>query len=302
MHTRSVFSAAALACAIFMPSFAFSSAVTLAPTAGNGVLPQLADTEGNFVATGATVNLGSVTTPSVLTIAGNSGTKSFSETGRIFINAWSNAGLVSLANPNGTIANTGLGTDYAMYIDFTLMGTGSWGSTPFDANQFTADPLSGASFSGTLFASLAPGFGVAHNFGTLSLVPDPTTNAQAILSITSLAGLAPGASGNAQSNFSAVLAFNPADDAEGNDGFFRAPSPFNININVGSVGGNVGNTSYTVLADGSVVISTPRAGSSPSTGNLTFSNAVPEPGSLALVSIALFGLGFAAKRKRNHSM
>lgn len=303
MNTRSVLSAAALACAIIIPTLALASPVTLAPTAGNGALPQLADTEGNFVATGATINLGSVTSPSVLTISGNSGAQTFSETGRIFINAWSNSALVNVGNPNGTISNTGLGSDYALYIDFTLTGSGSWGAGPGDFFQYTANPLAGGAFSGTLFAALASeGFVTSYNFGTLSLVPDPTTNAQAILQVAGLANMAPGASGNAQSNFSAVLAFNPAADAEGADGFFRAPSPFNININVGSVGGNVGNTSYTVKADGSVEISTPRVNTSPSTGNLTFTNAVPEPGSLALVSVALLGLGVAANRKRNRSM
>jgi len=287
---------------MFTTTVVSAAAITLAPTAGNGALPTLG-TQANFVATGATINLGSAASPAVLTIAGNTGTQSFAETGRIFINAWSNSTLVTLGNPNGTIANTGLGTDYAFFIDFSFTGMGSWGLGS-NSNQFTANPIMGGSFNATLFAALASeGFGTSYNFGSLSLVANSTTNAQAILNATGPGFLNPGASGAAQSNFSAVLAFNPAAGTAGADGFFRAPSPFNININVGSVGGNVGNTTYTVMADGSVQISTPTAGSSPSTGNLTFTqNQVPEPGSLALVSIALLGLGLAANRKRNRSM
>jgi len=298
MQSTSVLKAAALASSLFVAMSANAGTVTLAPTANNGpALPTLGTT-ADFQATGATINLGSTTTPSVLTINSNTGSTTFSESGRIFLNAWTNQALFDpIFNPNATVPNSGLGTDYAFYIDFTLNGSGSWGSPQF--NQFTADPLLGGSFTGTLFAVLASAPGTAYNFGTLSLIPDPTTNAQAVLQTVVPSGLAPGANGQAQTNFSAVLAFAPAAGTTGANGFFKAPDPFVININVGSVGGNVGNTTYVVDETGKVIISTPTAGTSPSTGNLTFTtvNRVPEPGSLVLTSLALIGLGLTAKRK-----
>ena len=292
MQSTSVLKAAALASSLFVAVAANAGTITLAPTANNGpVLPTLGTT-ADFQATGATINLGSSATPSVLTINSNTGSTTFSETGRIFLNAWTNQALF-----DPTVPNTGLGTDYAFYIDFTLNGSGSWGSPLFQ--QFTANPLSGGSFTGTLYAVLASAPGTPYNFGTLSLIPDPTTNAQAVLQTVLPSGIAPGATGAAQTNFSAVLAFAPAAGTTGVNGFFKAPDPFVININVGSVGGNVGNTSYSVDATGKFTISTPTAGTSPSTGNLTFTavNRVPEPGTLALTSLALIGLGLTAKRK-----
>ena len=281
MSTKNFFAAALVTSSLLGAGLvSAATSVTLNPQATNGLgAAGVLGAAPAFDTTGGTLVLGSAATPANLTINSNVGVSAFTENGRILLTSFTNA-----LNPLG-IPGTGLLTQYNVYADFTLTGFGQWGGNVFQASQ------AGLTFTATLFGDDVGG-NAPVALGSLVLTNAATSFAVALTSAPPI----PGGSGTANTTFSALLDFTPAAGTTGVGGFFQAPSPFDININLGSVGGNNGNTSYSVSAGGVVTILTP-VGGSPSTGNFTFVQAVPEPTALSLVGLALVGAAAATRRK-----
>lgn len=289
MFVKKLLSAALVTSSVFATGQAVAAAsVTLNPSGDNGLgALGVLGPEGPFVATGGSLLLGSAAVPNVLTIGASAGVAAFTEAGRIFLDRFSNDAVP--IPPFLPASTTGLGTSYSLYVDFTLSGVGAWGVGPF-ANAYQAS-TAGLTFTGTLYGDDAGANGPVV-LGTLSLVNTTTSFAVALTQFPPV----PLGSGTANTVFSGTMDFAPAAGTTGVGGFFQAPTPFAIDINLGAVGGNNGNTVYNVSAGGVVTITTPVAGS-PSTGNFTFLHKVPEPGALSLVGLALVGAAVASRRK-----
>lgn len=273
MNASKLFTSALIAGAM-LASSAVSAAtlVTLNPQADNGLGANGVISAGNaaFQAVGFQSNLSSV-----LTINGNSGVQSYSETGTITITSFQDA-------LNNTVLS-GVSSNYQIIGNFTLTGQGAW-----TGSQFTA--IAGSN-SLTLNLQAISATAQTINLGTASL-----TNAPSLAFAIAFGSVAAGQSGTALTSLTAGLNFTPAPGTEGVNGFFQAPTPFQINLAVGNAGGNPVNTGYSVDAGGVVTFITPIPGANQGTANVTFV-AVPEPGALALVGIALAGLGLAKRRK-----
>lgn len=279
MSPSKIFSAALVAGAVFGATTASAAVlVTLNPQADNGLGANgVIGTSAAFQAVGFQSNL-----TSTLVINSNVGVTTYSETGTIAItsfqdaaNATVNSGLLSASNPGG----------YQLVGNFTLTGVGGWSGT-----TFTAAP--GAN---TLTLNLQA---ISQTAQTINLGTATLNNASPTIAFAAAFGsTAPGSSGIAITSLSAGLNFTPAPGTEGVNGFFQAPNPFYINLSVGNAGGNSSNTGYSVSPAGVVTFTTPINGANTGTANVTFVAPVPEPGALALVGVALAGLGLFSRRK-----
>ncbi|MDE2367634.1 MAG: PEP-CTERM sorting domain-containing protein [Burkholderiales bacterium] len=282
MFSTKFVSAAIATGALAVCGAAGAATVTLNPQAANGGLGVVDAGTAAFNTTGGTLSLGTSANPNVLTINGTTGVQTWTETGTIYIQpTLAQNALYGFTNGSSS-SPVGLG-GYSIYATYSLAGGGAWGTGAF-ATSFGADPTS-IVMNMTMFAVTASGPTIT--LGTAFLRQDPTNLATVALNT---------GNGSANSVLSAVLGFTPAAGTTGAGGFFQAPSPFNININVGSIGGNSGNTTYSIVG-GKVVVTTPIAGQSPSTGNFTFTSVVPEPGALSLAGLALVGAAVASRRK-----
>lgn len=214
---------------------------------------------------------------SSLMILGNSGNNvNYMETGSINITDFK-----TLANTN---ALSNVNSNYKIFGNFTLSGTGNWAGGVFTANA------PGTVFSMNLQALSATSQTI--NLGTATL----DTNFPVVAFSIAFGSVAPGSSGLALTSLSAGLKFTPTLGTTGAGGFFQAPSPFDLVLSVGNAGGNLLNTGYSVDGSGKVTFVTPIPGTNAGTANVTFANRVPEPGSLALVGLAM--LGVAAVRRK----
>jgi hypothetical protein len=280
MFAKKLVLTALTASALLLTGMASASTVTLNPSANNGGLGVIDPGVGAFDTTGGVLQLGTSSAPSVLTIAGLSGVQHFNEAGTIYIDSFTNGA-----------SNTPVGAgSYSIYGTYNIDGFGGWTNNVYAANPSTIN------FTMTLYALTSTSATIT--LGTASLVNDPTNYAIAFLGAVPCVPTANLTcdKGSANTVLGATLGFTPAAGTTGAGGFFQAPSPFAININVGSIGGNSGNTRYAVDANGVVTVTTPIANQSPSTGNFTLTP-VPEPSVLSLAGIALVGLGFASRRK-----
>lgn len=229
-----------------------------------------------------------------ITISDMVGAATFTETGTFLLTSFTNsANVVPIFNPFGTVAS-GINSSYNIIANLTFSGTGNW----ISANEYEGGA---GSYNISLDAYTSLGV-FMHNLGSASLIPSAANDATVKLAT------APNGSGKgyAATSLTGLFAFTPAANTTGANGFFQAPSPFNIALSVGNFGGNEFNTSYQLNGDGSVSIFTPGFnpdnGNSigPTTGNLNFvtPNRVPEPAGLALVGLALAAAGFASRRRK----
>lgn len=272
-----------------------AATLTFNPGATNGGVGKVSNTDGVFQATGINGGL-----DSTLKIFGNTGIASFLETGRINLDTFT--GLTP-SGPSSTV--TGLTVNWDLYADFTLSGGGFWSGGTYVMDTTTASMsmnLYGFNkntlqtiqlASGTLLSStlgLAQTF--SENFGSVggpTIVPPGSNSASAK---------------KANSVFSGLIDLVPTGGASGAftgvGGFFEAPKPFHVSLDAGSVGGSASNTSWT-SSGGTVTILTGKDGGADRTSgsaNITFViNQVPEPGSVALVGLALCGVAVATRRQ-----
>lgn len=280
MSPSKILSAALVAGTMFGASIASAAVlVTLNPQADNGLGANgVIGTNAAFQAVGFQSNLSSS-----LVINGNTGLTSYSETGTITITSFQDA------LNNTVVSGVGIPGGYQLVGNFTLTGFGSW-----SGNQFNALP---GSNNLTLNLQAISQTSQTINLGTATL--NPASPAIAFAIAFGAGGVSAGASGSALTSLTAGLNFTPAAGTEGANGFFQAPNPFYfyINLSVGNAGGNPSNTAYSVSPSGVVTFVTPTPGANQGTANVTFVAPVPEPGALALVGVALAGLGLFTRRK-----
>jgi len=271
-------------------SVAFADTVTLNPSAPNtGAVngSALSGTNGAFNTDKATTNFGSILTINSAPVVGASA--SFTETGFFLVDAFSGA------------PSSGVGINYNVYALFTITGTGTW-----LAPTFYSGNLAGLNISVSIYGS--PGSASVNPFtpgvGQFGITPDASDfllgTATLNTPVTAFATLGPGT--GATTTFNATLDFTPAAGTTGINGFWTAPTPFDVALSTSATGipPTGGNGTTYAVSGGKTTITTNvtplKAGSG--SGNILFSvNNVPEPGALALVGIALAGLGIASRRK-----
>ena len=215
--------------------------------------------------------------------------------------AWQESGHLIFNTYNGGNQRQGnrtyAGGAYDIYGIFTGTGTGNW-----VANDFTVTGIN--NFNIQLYASPATGTALAANSATTGTQVNGGVTAGSkdfLLGTAAFAGSFGGTSaqlgggGTATTQLTANFFFTPASsDYVGVGGIFEAPVPFSLQL---QASGSTNSASSAFTVDGTGVhIGTAAGGGA--TGNIrALANDVPEPGALALVGIALAGLGFASRRK-----
>lgn len=214
---------------------------------------------------------------------------------------WQESGHLIFNTYNGGNQRQGnrtyAGGAYDIYGVFVGSGTGDWA-----ANQFTVTGING--FTIKLYAS--PATGTALTAGTSATGTQANGGITAgskdfLLGSATFAGSFGGTNaqlgggGAATTQLTANFNFVPAsNDYVGVGGFFEAPVPFVLQLQA-SGSTNSAQSVYTTDASGVHIITAAGGGA---TGNIrALSNNVPEPGALALVGVALAGVGLFSRRK-----
>ena len=232
------------------------------------------------------------TLSSQLDINAPTGTTNWQESGALVFTTYNSASFLE-----GNRFYSGGSGKYDVYGIFLGSGAGIW-----TANQFNVNSIS--SFTIQIYASPTP--------GTTISVATPTSGTQVNGGVTAggmdfLLGTATfagsfggtnaqlGLSGFATEQLTATFNFAAASvNYTGPTGYFQAPYPFVVSFN-GSGSSNQGQSTYTTDGSGVHIYTGAHSGA---TGNLTpITRAVPEPGALSLVGIALFGLAAVSRRK-----
>lgn len=291
------FVSAALVAGSLVATSAFAAVVTLNPSnpntgAANGSVLSAAD--GAFNTDKATTNFASR-----LVISGapnTAGVKSVTETGFFLVDAFAGA------------PSSGVGINYNVYALFTITGFGQW-AAPAIPNFFGAS-MAGLTVNATFYGS--PGSTSVNPvtpsaLNPFGIIPDA---ADFVLGTASLqqaqiatATLTGPAGGSASTNFSALLDFTPAVGTTGVTGFWQAPTPFNFSLSTSAVGiapiGGFGTTWANVGGNTVITTNVTALGAGSGSGNVLFAqNEVPEPGSLALIGLAIAALGLVRRQSR----
>ena len=194
-------------------------------------------------------------------------------------------------NPIGTGTQIGSvgGSSYSLYVKFIGSGTyavDGFGGTTFSATsnaiQVWADPDRDTNYDVGSSASAVP------TFADLVLVAGSNIADDRLLGSSNVTIAAGGnsSSGLANGNFEIVFGAFTLANPDG-ENYFVAPRPFHTVLDLN---GNF--QSIQPVSGSSVVLLNNSA-------NAFFVQTVPEPGALALVGVALLGLGFAAKRRKS---
>lgn len=272
MSPKDFFAASAVAATVLWAGAASAAAlVTFNPSNNNNGLGVISAADGQFQALGAQGFLN--TTLTINAATGNN--VGFTETGTFTVQNFTTSPATP---PLFGVVPSGVLNRWNLVADINFSGVGNWNGNLYEAT--------GGSFSLTLRA-LDAGFNNLFTLGTASLIFGADSDASVTLVNAT----------NANTSISGTFDFTPAAGTTGPNGFFVAPDPFQIGFSVGNFGGNAANTTYTVSPLGVVTVFTPGPGLNAATGNLTFV-AVPEPGALALVGIALLAGGVVSARTR----
>jgi len=221
---------------------------------------------------------------SFLKISSTAGAGGWTETGALIFNTY-NGG-----NQRNGGRGLGSGGDYDIYGLFSGSGGGVW-----TGNQFNVTSI--GTFTIDIWASPELGTAITRSTGGVIGQGDKDFLLGTATFSGSFGGTNAqlGPNNTATTQLTAEFAFAPASgDYTGMGGYFQAPDPFVVSFN-GSGSSNSGQSTYAPDGLGGVIITTGNG----ATGNLTPITAVPEPGALALVSLALVAAGLASARKRS---
>jgi len=274
--------------------------LTINPQNTNNANAYQVGTHGAFVTDGATTTLNSVLQ---IGAADGLGVSSFTETGTVNITNFTRQAAIDVSlNPEG-IVSSGLyhplfaPTGYTVFATIDFSGQGQWVSCP--SGTLCTQP--GNAFVATSGSYILDLYAKANGSATSLYLGEATL----VSSVTPPVAVTLGSgSGQAYTSLNGVFNFSPAPGVTGADGFFQLPDPFDIAISTGNFGGNIFNTTYVGTPGAGVEIYTPGVDENgkslgPVTGNINFVRAtVPEPGTLAIVGLALAILGFGANRRR----
>jgi hypothetical protein len=280
---------------------ALASAVTLNPGANNAPAgAALCATCADFTATAATIEQ-----HSLIVFSGTGAGTTFSETGNFIIDGFTG----SSANGNGLNSASG----YQLFGTFTSSGTGTLtlgaggGFTGTALTGFTVTLLgqTGNTVTGNTPTTLAgnglSGITTGYQLGTGTVAPFIGTVASLVFD--SLTG-----TGVNLATLKAGVQFIPANGTQGN--FFEAPLNLNLQITVNAHEPSNAPGDTLVFKCDANGAADPTSGADtcvtlgdstePGSGTLALNaSVVPEPTTLALFGVGLFGFGMVARRRRS---